>query len=63
MPSDPNPAFYQCPISISNVINANDTSHNISDSMARLAASAIALNGRKQYQPVGWALYQLYPIG
>ena len=63
MPSDPNPAFYQCPISISNVTNTNGTDHSISDSLARLAASSIALNGRKQYQPVGWASYQLYPIG
>lgn len=61
--SDPNPAFYQCPISISSVVNATIPEHNISDSMARLAASGIALNGRKQYQPVAWASYQLYPIG
>ena len=63
MPSDPNPAFFQCPVSISNVTNANVPEHEISDSIARLAASAIALNGRKQYEPAAWASYQLYPIG
>ena len=63
MPSDPDPAFYQCPISISNVTNTSLAEHNIADDIARLAASAIALDGRKQNRPVGWASYQLYPIG
>ncbi|KAK4693886.1 hypothetical protein P7C71_g3588, partial [Lecanoromycetidae sp. Uapishka_2] len=58
-------AIYQCPITISPVTNVTNSTQEISDGMARVAASSIALQGR--YVNVGndtiWTQYQLYPWG
>ena len=51
--------FYQCPITISNVANATTDIHDLSDDMARLAATSIALTGRKNDDGT-WHQYQLY---
>lgn len=60
--------FYQCPISISQVSNVTNSSQNLSDGMARLAASAIALQGRFVVNPKDpdkrlYTQYQFYPFG
>ena len=55
--------FYQCPITVGYVGNATQSAHYISDGIARLAASSIALQGRNQDGTDKWAQYQLYPIG
>ena len=66
--------FYQCPITVSNVTEvsnntpvANDTqvsndTQKVSDGMARLAAAAIALQGRPSGNNTG-IKYQLYTSG
>ena len=60
--------FFQCPITVSQVSNTTDTRQELSDGMARLAASAIGLQGR--FVTVGdkkkkriWTQYQFYPFG
>ena len=63
-----NSTFYQCPISISSVSNVTNSSQNLSDGMARLAASAIALQGRfvvnsKDPDKRLYTQYQFYPFG
>ena len=40
--------FYQCPIEVSDVGNAGQLAHNVSDAVARVAAASIALQGRFQ---------------
>ena len=56
-----NMAVYQCPITVGPVKNATQESHMIDDGMAKLAASAIALQGRNA--PGTWTQYQLFPWG
>ena len=63
-----NSTFYQCPISVSPVINIR-TREEISDEravpddVARLAASAIGLQGRSNTVDRKWAQFQFYPFG
>ena len=40
------PMFYQCPITVSPVNDADQPAHHVPDAMARLAAASIALQGR-----------------
>jgi hypothetical protein len=70
-PDNETSTFYQCPITISHVGNTEYDSQNISDYMARLAASAIGLQGRPtmapglEGQPLVpiWTQYQYYAFG
>ena len=58
--------FYQCPIMIDQVTNMTDpATQEISNDMARLAASAIGLSGRYTGKPENkvWKQYQYYPYG
>lgn len=61
--------FYQCPITVSQVSDITDPKQNLTDGMARLAASAIGLQGRFVNQKPGhqservWTQYQFYPFG
>ncbi|KAL8829650.1 MAG: hypothetical protein Q9191_001901 [Dirinaria sp. TL-2023a] len=57
--------FYQCPITVSQVSNVTHPGQNITDGIARLAASAIGLQGRFVGSPPNrtWTQYQFYPFG
>lgn len=59
------PAFYQCPITISGVSNATNAAQNVSNDVARIAAASIALQGRwaGTFQNKIWTQYQFYPAG
>lgn len=46
-------AVFQCPITISTVSNVHNDTQKVPDSVARIAASAIALQGRFAVQPDG----------
>ena len=54
--------FYQCPVSVHPVQNSVQDAHNISNNIARLAASAIGLEGGKSDKENGWSSFQFYPI-
>lgn len=64
-------ALYKCPITVSNVSDHGktiDDKHKVSDGMAKLAASAIGLQGRYANPPqldhkTVWRQYQMYPWG
>ena len=61
-------ALIKCPITVSPVTNVTDDSQIVSDEMAKLAASAIGLQGRFANPPqdnhtTTWTQYQLYPWG
>ena len=61
-------AVFQCPISISEVTSADSPNFNTPDSVARLAAASIALNGRYTSSPPPgpgtlWSQAQFYPYG
>jgi hypothetical protein len=64
-------ALYQCPITVSPVSDNGkeiDDRHKVSDGMAKLAASAIGLQGRYANPPQlnntrVWKQYQLYTWG
>jgi hypothetical protein len=58
-----NSTFYQCPITISTVSNSTDLAHDVSDNVARSAASAIALLGRKRWSANTWEQYQFHSFG
>lgn len=65
---DENSTFYKCSINISDVTNTNnDTRKNVPNDVARLAASAIALQGRWAKKPDSdekiWTQFQFYPFG
>ncbi len=59
-----NSTFFQCPITISKVSNANTSPHQLPDSVARVAAASIALQGRWSGLPNNkiWTQYQFYPV-
>lgn len=62
-----NATFYKCPITISPVSNVKKATQHVPDSVARLAASAIALQGRwavngNSEGPI-WTQFQFYPFG
>ena len=61
--SDNVPKFYQCPISLSTVSNVTDAAHNVTDDMARLAVSSIAVQGHASIPPYNWTQWQFYAIG
>ena len=44
-------AFYQCPITVGNVLNASRAEHEIGDDIARVSATSIALQGRYAGDP------------
>lgn len=48
VPDNNTSTFFQCPITISEVSNATTPPHSIPDSVARVAAASIALQGRWQ---------------
>lgn len=60
-----NSTFYQCPITIGTVTNTNHDTQIVPDSMARLAASAIALQGRWAVNGPSsqriWTQFRFYP--
>lgn len=62
-----NATFYKCPITISSVSNVKIATQNVPDSVARLAASAIALQGRwavnNNSEELIWTQFQFYPFG
>ena len=61
-----NPQIYACNITVEHVTNvdAGVDSQNLSDEMARLAATSIALSGRQNNnKPENWNQYQLYTFG
>ena len=58
-------AFFQCAVTIDDVTNPGFDEQKLPDDMARLAASAIALQGRFSHNianPI-WTQYQFYPFG
>ena len=61
-------ALIKCPITVSSVTNVTDDTQIVSDGMAKLAASAIGLQGRSANPPqdngtTTWRQYQFYPWG
>lgn len=58
--------FYQCPVMIDPVHSilgeGLQEAHKVSDSIARLAASSIGLQGGKSDPGNGWTQFQFYPI-
>lgn len=58
-------AFYECPITISPVSNTTTDAQTISDGIARLAASAIGLQGRSALADGNefWTQFHFYPFG
>ncbi|KAL8684702.1 MAG: hypothetical protein Q9224_006178, partial [Gallowayella concinna] len=59
------PRLYQCPITVSHVSNSKLPEHNVPDSVARVAAVSIALQGRFQgpRDGVDFHQYQFYARG
>lgn len=59
------PRLYQCPITISNVRNANHPEYEIPDGVARVAAVSIALQGQwhGSFQNQDYHQYQFYASG
>ena len=56
--------FYECNVTVGAVTNTNDPIKELPTDMARLAAAAISLSGRKGGPgPDGWNQYQFYPYG
>ena len=59
------PKFYQCPITVGPVGNTSQPEASVPDSVARVAAASIALQG--QETPAGhrqdWSAFQFYAIG
>lgn len=62
-----NSTFYQCPVTISTVSNTKTDTQKVPDSIARLAASAIALQGRWAVNGSSseriWTQFRFYPFG
>lgn len=62
-----NATFYQCPITISKVRNTTKDNQNVPDNVAKLAASAIALQGLQAVDSSSnesiWTQFQYYPPG
>ena len=60
-------ASFQCKVTVSDVANATREEHHVPDEMARLAASAIGLQGRYSSagpgKPPVWTQYQFYAFG
>lgn len=60
--------IFQCPITVGEVSNTNQSAHRLSDENARLAGASIALSGRYTNpdgldKPSVWEQYQLYSWG
>lgn len=59
--------IFTCPITVLDVINAQDEAHNVPDDTARLAAASIALSGRytnpNRSDDKNWQQYRWYPFG
>ena len=55
--------FYECPITVSNVANATEDVHALSDDVARLMAASIGLTGHTYKNESDWTQFQLYPYG
>ena len=60
---DDQDAFFECQVNISEVMNATIDEHHVPDDVARLAASAIGLQGRFSGAGKVWTQYQFYPLG
>ena len=66
-PNEPS-TFYQCPITVYPVQYkySQETyladAHQVSDDVARLAASSIGLQGGNSDPTVGWTQFQFYPV-
>lgn len=62
-----NANFYKCPITISPISNVKIATQNVPDSVARLAASAFALQGgwavNDNSEEQIWTQFQFYPFG
>lgn len=64
IPGNDTSTFYQCPITISEVSNTTTNLQGIPDSVARVAAASIALQGRwsgPKNKKI-WTQYQFYPF-
>ena len=65
--SGENSTFYQCPITIGTVSNLNSDTQIVPDSIAKLAASSIALQGRWAVNGTSpqriWTQFRFYPFG
>ena len=58
------PMFYECPITVSLVINAIQSAHDVPDGVAKLAAASIALQGRfRDTENPIFTQYQFYAGG
>ena len=56
-------AFFQCPITFSQVTNSHDNIYDVPDGVARLAAASIGLQGRNGNSIFAWEQYQYVPFG
>ena len=54
--------FYKCPVTVNAVQNSSQDAHNVSNDIARLAASSIGLQGGNSDPEIGWVQFQFYPI-
>ena len=61
--TDDRDAFFECQVTVSDVMNASSDDHQVPDHVARLAASAIGLQGRYSRAGKAWTQYQFYPFG
>ncbi|KAI9716441.1 MAG: hypothetical protein M1812_005336 [Candelaria pacifica] len=61
---DSSSTFFQCPITISEVSNATKPFYHVPDSVARMAAASISLQGRWSGHSDNkiWTQYQFYPV-
>ena len=65
MPGDQGRKFYECPVSVSTVINARIPAHDIPDHIARQAVASIALQGQFKLTAgaFDWTQWQWYGAG
>ncbi|KAL8955315.1 MAG: hypothetical protein Q9193_006788 [Seirophora villosa] len=54
--------FYQCPVTINEVRNAQLPAHEVSPGIARLAAASIGLQGGQSDEVNGWKQSSFFPI-
>lgn len=65
-PGSDGPKFYKCPVTISNVSDAEKPEHNVTDNVARTAVASIALQSQwyqGNLENPDWKQYQFYATG